>query len=60
MLEIEEKFRNKQGTLEFNPEAVAFLYSLNFPLTHHCMIEPHWKDTIYGLRVNKFSVIEKE
>lgn len=41
-------------------EAIAFLYLLNFPLTHHRMIQPRWKDNIQELRVNEFSIIEKE
>ena len=47
ILGVEEKFGNINKALGvLRTEAIAVLYSLNFPFTHHCMIQPHWKDTI--------------
>lgn len=61
MLGLEEKLGNINKALGvLRTESIAFQDSLNFPFTHHCMIQPHWKDGIQDLRVNEFSIVEKD
>ena len=44
---LEEKLGNINKALGvLRTESTAFQDSLNFPFTHHSMIQPHWKDVI--------------
>lgn len=46
MLGVEKLGNINEALGVLRTESIAFQDSLNLPFTHHCMIQPHWKDGI--------------